>query len=94
MKKMTPVQRRNITMPTIEQAVSNYVIAMTLEGKNSSYADWLRRRLGDFAKFFQTSRGQARIDSLTIEDGRAFVKYLMDRKHRYTDHKLRNKVRL
>ena len=71
MKKMTPVQRRNITMPTIEQAVSNYVIAMTLEGKSPSYADWLRRRLGDFAKFFQASRGQARIDSLTIEDGRA-----------------------
>ena len=79
-------------MPTVEQAVSNYVIAMTLEGKSSSYADWLRRRLGDFAKFFQASRGQARIDSLTIEDGRAFVKYLMERKHRYTDHKLRDEV--
>ena len=29
MKKIAPVQRRNITMPTIEHAVSNYVIALT-----------------------------------------------------------------
>ena len=79
-------------MPTVEQAVSNYVTAMTLEGKSSSYADWLRRRLVDFAKFFQANQGQARIDSLTIEDGRAFVKYLMERKQRYTDHKLRKEV--
>ena len=92
MKKMTPVQRRNITMPTIEQAVSNYVTAMTLEGKSPAYTDWLRRRLGDFAKFFQASQGQARIDSLTIEDGRAFVKYLMERKQRYIGHKLRNEI--
>jgi hypothetical protein len=33
MKKMTPIQRRNITMPTIEQAISNNVIAMNWKGK-------------------------------------------------------------
>ena len=79
-------------MPTIDQAVANYLTALTLEGKSAEYTLWLQSRLKVFAKFFVENQGHARIDSLTIEDGRAFVKSLMERKVRYTNHKLRNEI--
>jgi integrase/recombinase XerC/integrase/recombinase XerD len=92
MKKTSPVQRRNITMPTLQQAVSNYLTALSLEGKSSEYTDWLYSRLKVFTKFCLDNQGQAKINSLTIETGRAFIKHLMERKVRYTDHKLRHEV--
>ena len=79
-------------MPTIDQVVSNYLTALTLEGKSAEYTLWLQSRLKPFAKFFVANQGQDRINSLTIEDGRAFIKSLMERKVRYTDHKIRNEI--
>jgi len=80
-------------MPTIDQAVSNYLTSLTLEGKSAEYTLWLHSRLKVFAKFFTANQGEdARINNLTIEDGRAFVKFLMERTVRYTDHKLRNEI--
>ena len=79
-------------MPTIEQAVSYYTTALSLEWRSPEYTDWLRRRLGDFTRFLQASQGQTKIGSLTIEQGREFIKNLMERKTRYQCHKLRREV--
>jgi hypothetical protein len=46
--------RKEITMPTIEQALDNYLTSLTLEGKSPEYTAWLRIRLKDFIVFRQS----------------------------------------
>jgi site-specific recombinase XerD len=92
--RIHPVQRTSIPMPTIDKSVSNYLTALKLEGKSSEYTAWLERRLGDFVKFIHSEErsDSDNVNLLTIEDGRNFVKYLMDRKTRYSQHKLRAEI--
>lgn len=90
--KPRPVQRTNIPMPTIDQVVNQYLSALAIEGKSSEYTSWLRRRLGDFVKFTEETRGPLRVDELTIDVGREFVQNLMGRQTRYDNHKLRHKT--
>ncbi len=74
----------------LPQAIDYFVTAMTLEGKSPYTVLWHRKKLPGFAKFLQDSGRSLKVGDLTVEDARAFIKYLMERTTRYTDHVMRH----
>ena len=92
MKMRPEFTRKEITMPSIEQALDNYLATLTIEGKSPEYTAWLRKRLKDFIAFRQSDGTSVKVSQVTLEDGRAFIKYLMERKTRYSAHVLRKEI--
>jgi site-specific recombinase XerD len=92
MKMRPEFTRKEITMPSIEQALDNYLATLTIEGKSPEYTAWLRKRLKDFIAFKQSDGTSVKVSQITLEDGRAFIKYLMERKTLYPKHKHRDEA--
>jgi hypothetical protein len=51
---------------------------------------WYRKKLTRFATFMQDGGAPAKVRSLTLDDGRSFIKPLMELTTRYTNHCLRH----
>ena len=77
---------------TVNQAVDNYLTDLALEGKSPETILWHRKKLSAFCQFLQNGGDPLRVSDLTLENGRAFVKGLMDRKTRYGAHVIRKEV--
>jgi hypothetical protein len=63
---------------------------LTLEGKSPETILWYRKKLTRFATFMQDGGAPAKVRSLTLDDGRSFIKPLMELTTRYTNHCLRH----
>lgn len=87
--KITSHRKENMKLE-IPQAIDYFVTAMTLEGKSPYTVLWHRKKLPAFAKFSQDSGCSLKVVDLTVEDARAFIKHLMERTTRYTDHVMRH----
>ena len=88
----TNSKQREIMELTLPQAIDYYLTALTLEGKSPETILWHRKKLTAFATFLQNGGAPLKICSLAVEDGRAFVKLLMERTTKYDDHLHREQV--
>lgn len=65
---------------------------MALEGRNPETVLWHRKKLPAFAQFLQQQGHALKVKDLGVEDARAFIKSLLERKTRYSAHVLRKEV--
>ena len=86
------LKRREQMELTVPQAVDYFLTALTLEGKSPATLLWHRKKLTAFSAFVRNGGAPPKICSLAIEDGRAFIKSLMERKTKYTRHVWRQEI--
>jgi integrase/recombinase XerD len=80
---------KDLMMISVENATSLYLSTLVAEGKSPQYVAWLESRLKLFKEFLEeTGREDCRLQNLTVEDGRDYLRYLMERNKRYTNHPL------
>ncbi|MBN1887181.1 MAG: tyrosine-type recombinase/integrase [Thermoflexales bacterium] len=84
--------RRERVQLTLDQAVDHYLTAITLEGKSPETVLWHRKKLTRFAAFMRNGESPVGVCGLTLDDGRAFVKSLMEQETRYASHPLRHEA--
>jgi len=87
-----PSRRKERMAVTVNQAVDNYLTDLALEGKSPETILWHRKKLSAFCRFLQNGGDPLRVSDLRLDNGRAFVKGLMDRKTRYGEHVIRKEV--
>ena len=86
---MSKSRVKDLIMISVEKAVDQYLATIVTEGKSPRYVEWLKSRLNLFkAYLLETGRGSYKLQDLTVEDGREYLRYLMDRQKLYTNHPL------
>jgi site-specific recombinase XerD len=90
----TRTRNTNMDRPnlTLQEAIDHYLTNSTLEGKSSQTIIWHRKKLTAFVAHLKAATTPVTVGELTLEDGRAFVKFLMERKTKYPEHTLRHVV--
>ena len=84
---MTKNKVKDLMMISVEKAIDLYLATLVTEGKSPRYVDWLKSRLKLFNGFLkETGRENYKLQNLTVDVGRDYLHFLMDRKKRYTDH--------
>jgi len=84
---MTKKNVRELMMISLERGIDLYLATLETEGKSPRYIDWLKTRLRFFNNYIGKIKGvNFQIQDLTVEDGRAYIRHLMERKTRYQDH--------
>jgi hypothetical protein len=75
---------------TLQKATDYYLSQLETEGKSPRYIDWLRTRLSYFNRYLHEVYGQnVKLQDLTVEDGREYMRSLMERTKHYKDHPMR-----
>jgi site-specific recombinase XerD len=90
--KTTAARRRENMSLELPQAVDYFCTSMTLEGKSPETVLWHRKKLPAFAQFLQQQGHSLKVKDVRVEDARAFIKSLLERKTRYNAHVLRKEV--
>ena len=86
---MNTKRTKELMTLTLEKAIEQYLLILATEGKSPRYIAWLKERLGYFTNFIHKTRGEIyTLQDLTIEDGREFIRELMERDVKYRDHPL------
>ena len=62
---------------TQARSIENYTTALSLAGKSPETILWCRKKLTGFETFMQNGGTLAKVRSLTLDDGRSFIKSLM-----------------
>ena len=84
---MTINRTRELMMISLHKAIELYLSTLATEGKSLRYIDWLKTRLRFFNGFIHQIHGENfRVQDLTVEDGREFIRELMERDKKYQDH--------
>ena len=77
---------------TLSRVLEYYFTTLEIEGKSPNTIEWYRQKLDGFHEFLAESNGQVLVRDLSLDDGRAFVKSLMDRETIYEGHPMREEV--
>jgi len=86
---MTVKRSAEFMRMSLEKAIELYLATLTTEGKSPRYIDWLKDRLRYFTVFIHKTQGENfNLQDLTVEDGRGFVRELMERDVKYSSHPL------
>jgi site-specific recombinase XerD len=86
---MNKNRTKELMMISVEKAIDQYLATLATEGKSPRYIEWLKSRLNTFrAYLLETGRESYKLQDLTVEDGREYLRYLMERQKRYTNHPL------
>lgn len=84
---MVKTNKKDLMMISVEKATTLYLSTLVSEGKSPNYVDWLNSRLKLFSGFLkETGRENFQLQNLSVEDGRDYLRYLMERNKRYTNH--------
>jgi integrase/recombinase XerD len=84
---MVKTNKKDLMMVSLDKGIELYLSTLTTEGKSPRYIDWLNTRLRFFNDFIrETYREDFKLQDLTVEDGRDFIRSLMERTTRYQDH--------
>jgi site-specific recombinase XerD len=82
---------KDLMMLSVEKATNYYLATLVTEGKSPKYIDWLKSRLKTFKGFLaDTGRENYKLQDLTVEDGREYLGFLMEKDKRYSDHPYHN----
>jgi integrase/recombinase XerD len=88
---MVKRNKRDLMMITLQKATDFYLVTLETEGKSPRYIDWLKTRLKYFNRYIQEQYGNDfKLQDLTVEDGRDYLRHLMARNKRYQDHPMHN----
>jgi len=72
---------------SLEKAIEIYLATLGTEGKSPRYIGWLKTRLRYLTDFiYQTQGKDFRLQDLTVEIGREFIRDLMGRDVKYSSH--------
>jgi hypothetical protein len=86
---MTTKRTKELITLTLENAIEQYLLTLATEAKNPRYITWLKERLGYFTIFMHKTRGENyTFQDMTIENGREFIRELMERDVKYRHHPL------
>jgi len=86
---MASKKTKELMMISLDKGIDLYLSTLVTEGKSPRYIDWLKTRLTYFNRFMHQNKGDGfKLQDLDIEDGRAFIRDLMEREHKYQDHPL------
>jgi site-specific recombinase XerD len=78
---------KEMMMDTLERAIELYLSTLATEGKSPRYIDWLKTRLKYFSNFIRQTHGEGfTLQDLAVEDGREFLRELMERDRKFKDH--------
>ena len=81
-------------MISLEKWFELYLSTLETEGKSPRYIGWLKDRLRYFSAFMrQCHGGEIKIQDLTVQDGREFLRDLMNRDVKYRDHPMMKQVK-
>jgi site-specific recombinase XerD len=80
-------KKRDLMMITLEKSIGLYLALLETEGKSPRYISWLHTRLRFFHDFMgELHGGGFKLQDLCVEDGREYIRHLMERDKRYQDH--------
>ena len=80
-------RKRELMMITFDKASELYLSTLATEGKSPRYIDWLKTRLRYFGAFLKRTYGSdIKLQDLTVEDGRSYLRELLERGTRYENH--------
>lgn len=84
---MVKTIRKDLMMVSLDKGIELYLSTLATEGKSPRYIDWLETRLRFFKDFIEQTYGEDfKLQDLTVEDGRAYLRSLMERNIRYQNH--------
>jgi len=84
---MSSKRTQELMMISLEKAIEQYLATLETEGKSPRYIDWLKDRLRYFCAYMHKAQGESiQIQDLSVQDGREFLRDLMNRKVKYRDH--------
>jgi len=84
---MTAKRSSEFMRMSLEKAIEIYLATLATEGKSPRYIGWLKTRLRYFTDFiYQTQGKDFRLQDLTVEVGRGFIRDLMGRDVKYSSH--------
>jgi hypothetical protein len=84
---MGKTTKKDLMMITLDKAIDLYLATLETEGKSPRYVDWLKTRLRFFLTYMIGERGAGfKMHELTVDDGRSYIRHLMDRNTVYQDH--------
>ena len=90
---MAKRKARELLMVTLEKSIELYLSTLATEGKSPRYISWLKTRLRFFTTYIKETYGEGFVlQDLTVDDGRDYIKSLLDRNHRYTNHPMHNRI--
>ena len=74
-------------MITIDKAIELYLATLETEGKSPRYIDWLKPRLLYFNQYIHQDNGDNfKLQDLTVDDGRDYLRFLLQRRTLYENH--------
>jgi site-specific recombinase XerD len=80
-------KRRELMMIPFDKASELYLSTLSTEGKSPRYIAWLKTRLRFFDDYLKRTYGEGyKLQDLTVEEGRRYIRELMERDTRYQDH--------
>ena len=77
---------------TLSRVIEFYHSALELEGKSINTIEWYQQKLEAFLSFLQLSSQQILVRDLSLYDGRAFIRSLMERDTLFDNHPWREEV--
>jgi site-specific recombinase XerD len=84
---MVKKSKRELMMITLDRATDLYLATLVTEGKSPRYIDWLKTRLRFFNSYIQQAHsGDFKLQEITVEDGRNYLRSFMERNKRYLGH--------
>jgi len=84
---MSATRAKDLMMITIDKAIDLYLATLETEGKSPRYIGWLRPRLLYFNVYIQrTNTDITKLQDLTVDDGRDYLRYLLQRRTLYENH--------
>lgn len=84
---MMKKKQRELMMITFDKASELYLSTLAVEGKSPRYLEWLKKRLRYFGDFLRRTYGnEFKLQDLTVEDGRIYIRELIGRDTRYENH--------
>lgn len=80
-------RKKKLMMISFDKASELYLSTLATEGKSLRYIDWLKTRLRYFGDYLTRTYGKNfTLQDLNVEDGRSYLRELMQRGTRYEDH--------
>ena len=84
---MVKKNKRELMMITLQKATDFYLATLVTEGKSPRYIDWLKTRLKFFNQYMkETYCKDYKLQEITVEDGRDYLRSLMERNKCYQGH--------
>jgi site-specific recombinase XerD len=85
-------RKKDLMMVSLDKGIELYLATLATEGKSPRYIDWLKTRLRFFNDFIKKTYGEDfKLQDLTVDNGREYIRSLMERDMLYQEHPMHEK---